>query len=126
MPRTQTSVSPPFIVDACDDVDARLPREQFNERLEQLLDEITRTGREIKKGLKNVPIYSAIREAQRAGKAAQKIAHQDIRALLAEPLADARKRLGIKEPTQYNRAHEIMRAGGVDPYDLLGQQKAAA
>ena len=83
-------------------------------------------GREIKKGLKNVPIYSAIREAQRAGKAAQKIAHQDIRALLAEPLADARKRLGIKEPTQYNRAHEIMRAGGVDPYDLLGQQKAAA
>lgn len=83
-------------------------------------------GREIKKGLKNVPIYAAIREAQRAGKAAQKIAHQDIRALLAEPLADARKRLGIKEPTLYNRAHAIMRAGGVDPYDLLGQQKAAA
>jgi ubiquinone biosynthesis protein COQ4 len=76
--------------------------------------------------MKDVPIYSAIREAQRNGKAARKIAHQDIRALLAEPLAAARKRLGIGEPTFYNRAHDIMRAGGVDPYDLLGQKKAAA
>jgi len=28
----------------------RLPREEFNELLDQLLDEIKRTGREIKKG----------------------------------------------------------------------------
>ncbi len=83
-------------------------------------------GREIKKGLKHVPIYSAIREAQKAGKVAKIIANQDIRALLAEPLADARKRLGIKEPTMYNRCHEIMRAGGVDPYDLLGNNAATA
>lgn len=83
-------------------------------------------GREIKKGLKHVPIYGAIREAQKAGKIAQKIAHQDIRTLLAEPLADARKRLGISEPTVYNRAHAMMRAGGVDPYDLLGKDAAAA
>lgn len=82
-------------------------------------------GREIKKGLKNVPIYSAIREAQNAGKFPNKIAHQDIRALLAEPLADARKRLGIGEPTLYHKAHEIMRSGGVDPYDLLGKAAAA-
>ena len=83
-------------------------------------------GREIKKGLKHVPIYSAIREAQRAGKASQNIAHQDIRALLAEPLAEARKRLGIGEATVYHQAHDIMRAGGVDPYDLLGKSAAAA
>ena len=83
-------------------------------------------GREIKRGMKDVPIYSAIREAQNNGKAALKIAHQDIRALLAEPLAAARKRIGIGEPTLYNRAHEIMRSGGVDPYDLMGQKKAAA
>lgn len=82
-------------------------------------------GREIKKGLKQVPIYSAIREAQRNGKIAQKIAHQDIRALLAEPLAAARKRLGIGEPALYNRAHDMMRAGGIDPYDLMGQKAAA-
>ncbi|MFZ1479113.1 MAG: Coq4 family protein [Sphingorhabdus sp.] len=83
-------------------------------------------GREIKKGLRHVPIYSAIREAQKAGKVAQKIAHQDVRAMLAEPLADARKRLGIGEPVVYNKAHEMMRAGGIDPYDLLGQNTAAA
>lgn len=82
-------------------------------------------GREIKKGLKQLPIYSAIREAQRNGKIAQKIAHQDIRALLAEPLAAARKRLGIGEPALYNRAHDLMRAGGIDPYDLMGQKAAA-
>lgn len=84
-------------------------------------------GREVKKGLpKNVPIYAAIREAQRNGKSKEKIAHQDIRALLAEPLADARKRLGIGEPTAYREAHAIMQAGGVDPYDLLGKNAAAA
>jgi ubiquinone biosynthesis protein COQ4 len=82
-------------------------------------------GREIKKGLPHIPIYSAIREAQKAGKDAHKIAHQDIRALLAEPLADARKRLGIGEPTTYLRAHEMMRGSGVDPYDLLGKAAAA-
>lgn len=84
-------------------------------------------GREVKKGVpKNVPIYAAIREAQRNGKSKEKIAHQDIRALLAEPLADARMRLGISEPTEYRRAHELMKADGVDPYDLLGKNAAAA
>ncbi len=83
-------------------------------------------GLEIKKGLKNIPIFKAIRQAQKNGKAAQKIVHQDIRALLAEPLADARKRLGIAEPTAYNEAHDMMRAGGVDPYDLLGKNAVAA
>jgi ubiquinone biosynthesis protein COQ4 len=76
---------------------------------------------EIKRTLRSgAPIMRAVREGQRNGKAALKIAQQDIRALLAEPLADARKRMNIPEPTLYLRAHEMLKAGGVDPYNLLG------
>ncbi|MEQ1539979.1 MAG: Coq4 family protein [Sphingorhabdus sp.] len=64
-------------------------------------------------------IMSAVREGQRIGKAAKNIVHEDIIALLREPLADARKRMGIGEPVMYRRAHEEMRSAGVDPYDLL-------
>ncbi len=84
-------------------------------------------GREVKKGLPSaVPIYSAIREGQRHGKAARMIAHQDIMALLALPLEEARRQLNIKPPVTYRKCHEMMKAGGVDPYDLLGQNAAAA
>jgi ubiquinone biosynthesis protein COQ4 len=44
---------------------------------------------------------------------------EDIVALLREPLADARKRMGIGDPVAYRRAHAEMRSAGVDPYDLL-------
>lgn len=68
---------------------------------------------------KHVPraanIFSCIREARRMGKAAGNIAHQDIAALLREPLADARLRLNIGKPVAYFHAHEVMRAAGLDP-----------
>jgi ubiquinone biosynthesis protein COQ4 len=64
-------------------------------------------------------IMAAVREGQRIGKAAKNIVQEDIVALLREPLADARKRMGIAEPVTYKRAHEEMRNAGVDPYDLL-------
>lgn len=81
-------------------------------------------GREIKKTLpKATPVYAAIREAQKVGKAAGRIAHQDIPSLLAEPLDAARKRLGIPEPVTYRRCHSVMRTAGIDPYDLLGNAK---
>ena len=62
---------------------------------------------------------AAVREGHRIGKAAKNLVHQDINALLREPLADARKRLGISEPLAYRAAHEAMRSGGIDPYNLL-------
>lgn len=68
---------------------------------------------------KSAPIMKAVHEGYRIGKAAKNIVHEDIAALLREPLADARKRLGIAEPVAYRAAHEAMRAGGVDPYNLL-------
>lgn len=77
-------------------------------------------GFELKRRVaRNAPIMSAVREGQRIGKAAKNLAQEDIIALLKEPLADARKRLGIPEPVAYHAAHEAMRARGVDPYNLL-------
>jgi ubiquinone biosynthesis protein COQ4 len=64
-------------------------------------------------------VFGAIREGHRIGNAAKNIVHEDIVALLKEPLADARKRLGFAEPVVYHRALEEMRAAGIDPYDLL-------
>jgi ubiquinone biosynthesis protein COQ4 len=64
-------------------------------------------------------VMSAVREGHRIGNAALNIVHEDIVALLREPLIDARKRLGIGEPVIYRQVHEQMRAGGIDPYDLL-------
>ncbi len=65
------------------------------------------------------PVISAVREGHRIGNAAKNIVHEDIVALLKEPLVDARKRLGINEPVVYQKVHAEMRAGGIDPYDLL-------
>ncbi len=84
-------------------------------------------GREVKKGLAStIPVYSAIREAQRHGKAAKAIVNQDIMALLALPLEEARSTLNIAPPITYERCHELMRSGNIDPYDLLGTKAAAA
>lgn len=84
-------------------------------------------GREILPSVpKGTPVYAAIREAQQSGKHAGNIVEQDIIKLLSEPLAEARKRLNIPEPVKYQEAHQMIRAGGVDPFDLLGKNMAAA
>jgi ubiquinone biosynthesis protein COQ4 len=67
----------------------------------------------------DAPVLAAVAEARRHGRAAAALYRQDIRALLAEPLDHARKRLGIEEPTQYRRAHARYRVKGLDPYKLL-------
>jgi ubiquinone biosynthesis protein COQ4 len=64
-------------------------------------------------------IFGAIREGHRIGNTAKNIVHEDIVALLQEPLADARKRLGFAEPVVYTRALQEMRSAGIDPYNLL-------
>ena len=83
-------------------------------------------AREIRKGAAaSYPIYQAVREGQRNGKAAGQIAHQNIEALLAENLEAARQRLGIAVPSVYRDVHKQMRGKGVNPYDLLGKDAAA-
>jgi ubiquinone biosynthesis protein COQ4 len=70
-------------------------------------------------------IFGCIREARRLGKAAGNIAHQDIAALLREPLADARARLGIGKPETYFHAHKVMRAAGLNPAETALAPQAA-
>ncbi len=83
-------------------------------------------GYEIKRRVKKgAPVLSAVREGQRLGRLSKRIAEEDIRALLAEPLDAARARLGVTEAKLYKRAHEIYRAQGIDPYDFLGGAVAA-
>lgn len=84
-------------------------------------------GYELKRRVKgNAPVMGAIRQGQRNGKAAKAIIEQDIRALLAEPLEAARARLGIARPTIYEAAHRAYRSRGIDPYNFLAAQPAAA
>lgn len=66
------------------------------------------------------PFIGAVAEARRHGRAAQAIFRQSIRALLAEPLAAARRRMGIAAPAAYLRAHARLRAEGIDPYRIGG------
>ena len=77
-------------------------------------------GFELKRRVaRSAPIFGAVREGHRIGNMAKNIVHEDIEALLREPLVSARKRLGIAEPVVYKAAHEAMRSHGVDPYNLL-------
>ena len=66
------------------------------------------------------PFIGAVAEARRNGRAAQAIFRQNISALLAEPLAAARRRMGIGEPSVYRRAHARLREQGIDPYRIGG------
>ena len=84
-------------------------------------------GYEVKRGVKSdAPVFGAIRQGQRHGRASKAIIEQDIRALLAEPLEAARARLGIGEPTLYKEAHRAYRNRGIDPYNFLAAEAAMA
>lgn len=55
----------------------------------------------------------AVREGYRAGKRAAWLHGEDYEALLAEPIASARKRLGITEPVKYKIAQARLQAAGL-------------
>ena len=77
-------------------------------------------AREIKKSLpKGSPTMRAVREGQRIGKAASKICGEDILAMLAEPIEDARERLGITHPKIYHDIHAMCYDNGIDPYQAV-------
>lgn len=71
-----------------------------------------------------MPFVGAVAEARRHGRAAQAIFAQDIRALLAEPIAAARARMGIAEPQVFRKAHARLRATGIDIYRIGGLASA--
>jgi ubiquinone biosynthesis protein COQ4 len=85
-------------------------------------------ARQIKKVTRTkAPLFSAIREGQRLGKTAEKLAHQDIEALMKEDIDAARGRLNIGRPSVYRACLRILEMEGTQREDLtLGGEAAAA
>lgn len=76
-------------------------------------------ARQIKKvsGTK-APIFAAIKEGRALGRAAAKISHQDIAALMREDIGAARARLGIGKPEIYRQCLAILASEGILSEDL--------
>lgn len=68
------------------------------------------------------PVFSAVGEAWRRGRACPRLMEQSIRSLLPLPLDEAQRRLGIVPEHAYSRAHAVWRSEGIDPDDLLGSR----
>ena len=70
-------------------------------------------ARQIKKmsGTK-APLFAAIKEGRKLGKAAAKISHQDIEALMREDIGSARVRLNIGQPEVYRQCLAILESEG--------------
>lgn len=82
---------------------------------------------EIAKRMKvRAPLFRAVREAQKSGKACPRLVEMPIRDLLAMPIEEARRSLNIPEPHYYREAHARWRAAGIDPYDLLAPEPKLA
>ncbi|WP_391563101.1 Coq4 family protein [Novosphingobium sp.] len=79
-----------------------------------------------KRATVKVPVFRAVREAQKMGKACPRLVEMSITELLAMPIEEVRAKLNIKPPSYYNRAHARWRAAGIDPYDLMPPVKVAA
>ncbi|MDZ4307978.1 Coq4 family protein [Allopontixanthobacter sp.] len=83
-------------------------------------------GLNIKKQVKTTaPVFKAVTEAKRLGKACPRVVEMPIRELLAMPLEQARREMNIGQPVHYAAAHRVWQDEAIDPYDLLGQAKAA-
>lgn len=73
------------------------------------------------------PLYAAIKEGRRLGKAAAKISHQDIAALMREDISAARARLNIGTPVVYGQCFATLESEGNRREDLtLGGAGAQA
>jgi len=72
-------------------------------------------NRQIRKFVpREADIVGVKKEARANGKAAARVADQDIEALLREPLDDARKRMNIAKPVAYKNALRIIGDHGID------------
>ena len=82
---------------------------------------------EIKKRARvKVPVFRAVREGQKLGKACPRLVEQSILELLALPIDEVRAKLNIAEPKYYREAHAKWRAAGIDPYDLMPPEEKLA
>lgn len=84
-------------------------------------------ARQIKKmsGTK-APLYAAIREGRDLGRAASKLAHMDVEAVMREDIDEARKRLNIGAPVIYRECLRILESEGNLAADLTLSEPQAA
>ncbi|MEP1420457.1 MAG: Coq4 family protein [Erythrobacter sp.] len=73
------------------------------------------------------PLYASVREGQRNGKAAAKLAHLDVTALMREDIDKARARLGIKPAMIYRECLAQLKEEGFaeDALDLSSKEPQA-
>lgn len=67
------------------------------------------------------PVMAALREGRALGAAAAKLSHVDVAALMREPLADARARLGIGKPELYRECLQSLKGAGINQAEVLVQ-----
>lgn len=72
------------------------------------------------------PIFASIKEARRLGKAAAKLSHMDVDAVMRMDLEEARAMLHIGRPETYFECLRTLDAEGLAAMNLLGPQAAAA
>ena len=84
-------------------------------------------ARQIKKQTRTrAPIYASINEGRRLGRAARKLAHMDVEAVMRMDIGEARDVLGIGRPETYYECLRILEAEGNAVMNLIGPQAAAA
>lgn len=84
-------------------------------------------ARQIKKETgTSAPIFAAINEGRRLGRAADKLAHMDVERVMREDLSAARERLGVGKPETYFRCLEIMKSEGLNEEDFMPPEAQAA
>ena len=84
------------------------------------------TRQRMKETKTKAPIFDAIREGRALGKAAAKIAHEDIEALMREDIDEARKRLNIGEPVIYRKCIAQLFEEGLQDEDMIMPEALAA
>ncbi len=72
------------------------------------------------------PVYASINEGRRLGKAAGKLAHMDVEAVMRMDIGEARAMLNIGRPETYFACLRTLEAEGLAAMNLLGPQAAAA
>ncbi len=84
-------------------------------------------NRELRKATRTkAPVLEALREGRRLGKAAARLAHQEVESLMSEDIDEARTRLNLGRPEIYYHCLEILEAEGNSAQDLMTEQMQAA
>ncbi len=84
-------------------------------------------ARQIKKATgTSAPIFAAIREGRRLGRAAVKLAHMDVERVMREDMTVARERLGVGRPETYYRCLDIMHGEGLHEDQFMPPTAQAA